>query len=603
MRLQAKAFTVMLVLTASLAVALHLVSSRMMMREVRRSERERITRDLDGVQVALKAQARRLGATAGDWAFWDESYDFVRGAFPEFPAENMTTRTLVTLELQVMMFLSPQGQPLTALSVNAEGLETPLSPALLAFATRPLAEWGMDPESKLRSGLAVIDGESWVFAACEVLPATGIGEPVGVLLVGHRVNGQELAQAMKLIVVQVNGLDETETGPAAGEASDRLDALNAQVMEGRRVLMDAWDRPALRLWVQNDRETYRNAQATQSAMSWALAALTMGGGVFYLVLMRQVVVRPVESLREQVRKVRSQGDLNQRMVMPGRDELRGLSDDINDLLSNLQQAQARLEKARAAAAAASAAKSQFLANVSHELRTPLAAVLGFTELVLMESLPMSALESLESVWRNGQRLLGIVDDMLDLASLETGQVAVELVECSPTRILADVASEQSDKALEKDLGFELVYVTAVPCRILTDPRRLGRVLRHLLDNAVKFTRSGKVRIEVSTDAAPQSAATWLRIAVSDTGVGMSDEVISRLFRPFEQADNSLTREFGGAGLGLAVAARAAALLGGRIDVRSTVGAGSTFTLEVPLNQASVQSEQPAESFEPTSVTR
>ncbi len=235
-----------------------------------------------------------------------------------------------------------------------------------------------------------------------------------------------------------------------------------------------------------------------------------------------------------------------------------------------------LEEARSVADAASASKSAFLANMSHEIRTPMTAILGFTDLLADPEQSQADRDTyLETVRRQGEHLVSLINDILDLSKIEADKLKVEKIACAPGAILNDVAGLLAAKAAGKGITLDFRADGPLPQTVVTDPTRLRQILINLVGNAVKFTDRGSVQVRASME--PEG---FLRIAVSDSGLGMTPEQLSRLFKPFSQADESTTRKFGGTGLGLTISRRLARLLGGDIIVESTPGSGSTFTLRV-----------------------
>jgi PAS domain S-box-containing protein len=269
--------------------------------------------------------------------------------------------------------------------------------------------------------------------------------------------------------------------------------------------------------------------------------------------------------------------------------LAAFAEDITDR----KRAEEAIRQSKVEAEQANAAKSVFLANMSHEIRTPMTAILGFTELVDNSieccttcpdhsSCPTRAetKESLQIIQRNGEHLLELIGDILDLSKIEAGKMEMERAPCSPVQIIEDVVSLMRARAIEKGLTLDARYEFPLPEIILSDPARVRQVLINLVGNAVKFCSHGGAQIVVRCITDVQAGRASMAFDVKDTGIGMTPDEIGRLFQPFAQADSSTTRQYGGTGLGLAISKRLAEALGGDIHVVSTPGKGSTFTFTV-----------------------
>lgn len=252
-----------------------------------------------------------------------------------------------------------------------------------------------------------------------------------------------------------------------------------------------------------------------------------------------------------------------------------------------------LEELYNRAEAATRAKSEFLANMSHEIRTPMTAILGYAELLLDElaeaNLTPDHLAALQTIQRNGNYLLSLLNDILDLSKLEAGRFQIEKRPFDLGETLRDVVELMRVRAEDKKLSLKLETDSGLPHIIRSDPVRLRQILINLVGNAIKFTEHGEVRLRVS---AVTSAPQWvdLQFDVIDTGIGMTEEQLSRLFQPFTQGDASTSRKYGGTGLGLAISKRLAELLGGTITVSSVPGKGSVFTVKVAAEVVPVAEE-------------
>jgi signal transduction histidine kinase/ActR/RegA family two-component response regulator len=240
--------------------------------------------------------------------------------------------------------------------------------------------------------------------------------------------------------------------------------------------------------------------------------------------------------------------------------------------------EAALRRKTVEAEAAAVAKADFLANMSHEIRTPLTGVLGYAGLLdALDGLPAIARSHIGRIVASGQTLLAIVNDVLDFSKLEAGQIELDPQPFDPAAVLADAAELMRPQAAGKGLSIGIAAGDALPEVLVADSARLRQVLINLLGNAVKFTARGGITIAARHDPAQGR----LRIAVSDTGIGVPAEQAERLFQRFYQVDGSSTRRFGGAGLGLAISRALVEAMGGAIGVESRAGEGSTFWFEVP----------------------
>jgi PAS domain S-box-containing protein len=249
-------------------------------------------------------------------------------------------------------------------------------------------------------------------------------------------------------------------------------------------------------------------------------------------------------------------------------------------ITPLRQINDELRIARDAADDANRAKSEFLANMSHEIRTPMTAILGYAELLAEDSAhqPPDQVDAITTIRRNGEHLLAIINDILDLSKIEAGKMTLERISMSVVEVIDDVCRLLQQRALDRQIRLACEYATPVPRAILGDPLRLRQVVVNLVGNAVKFTNAGEVKVVCGFSEGE------LSIKVIDTGIGMSPEQVSRLFGCFEQADTSMTRRFGGTGLGLRICKQLAMLMGGDITVISAPGKGSTFEVRFPVGQ-------------------
>ncbi len=257
----------------------------------------------------------------------------------------------------------------------------------------------------------------------------------------------------------------------------------------------------------------------------------------------------------------------------------GISRDV----SKLKEAEVALEQARDAALETARIKSEFLANMSHEIRTPMNAITGMTDLLLDTHLDEEQREFVDTIRGSTDTLLGIINDILDFSKIEAGKLSIETLDFDLREVIEDTVEMLAQRSQAKRV--ELVYALDddVPTKLRGDPRRLGQVLANLLSNAVKFTERGEVLVRVAK-VRDNEETVHIRLSVNDTGIGIPSKTLPLIFKAFTQADGSTTRKYGGTGLGLAISKQLVEIMKGKIGVESTVGTGSTFWFELPLEK-------------------
>ncbi len=348
---------------------------------------------------------------------------------------------------------------------------------------------------------------------------------------------------------------------------------------------------------------------TELARSLILAAAIVFG-------MRWLLLRHLSRVSSYTAQL-TVDSLDQSLRLPQRsrgrgDELDTLVESINTMRVSLQdeiqrreesdRTSQRLASEKEAVEIAGAARREFFAQISHEIRTPMNAIVGMSHLLLQEREPDTVHGYARKIRRAAQSLLGIIDDILDMSKFDAGRIELDRVEFDFADFIEGVVDLVEQSAVEKGLALSVDVDAEVPAAVVGDPLRLRQIVLNLLANAVKFTASGFVRLQVSVLGRDRSHVN-LRIAVQDSGVGISAEQIDRIFTPYAQADKSIARRYGGTGLGLALSQRLAGLMDARIVVDSRAGEGSTFWFDLSLALANAESSRRATVTRTTEVAQ
>lgn len=301
-------------------------------------------------------------------------------------------------------------------------------------------------------------------------------------------------------------------------------------------------------------------------------------------------LKPLVSLQSTLKRVAA-GDFDVTVENQSTDrEIAAISNAIRTTIAGLLQRDLEKEEALRAkftAEAANEAKSLFLANMSHEIRTPLHGLLGFLNLLTRTPLNKEQSEYLKTVNTSAKTLLAIINDILDFSKIEAGKLSLEEIEMDLQETFEETAGLHAATAENKGLELAITYTAEPNLMVLGDPARIMQILSNLISNAIKFTDRGAVIVRLCVEKNTETDVT-VNFSVRDTGIGISNEVIERLFQPFTQADSSTTRKYGGTGLGLVIVKRILEIMGSRIQIESSPGKGSCFSFSLTFKKAKAQ---------------
>ena len=328
--------------------------------------------------------------------------------------------------------------------------------------------------------------------------------------------------------------------------------------------------------------------------AWIVVALVFAISAGFIVFLSNSLSSPLKSLSGEVREFVNSGFSVPAVAVRApheKDEVGQIARDFEVLQEKMMEYVGSVKREQAKADAANKAKSMFLANMSHEIRTPLNGVAGASQLLQTTGLNQEQQEYAEIIAHSSHNLMGIVNDILDFSKIEAGKIELEKQDFSLQQAASSLAKTARAEAQRKGLDFDFDDSDLQQCFVNGDQTKWSQVVGNLLSNAVKFTETGSVSLKIQCQAIGQSRAK-VSVRVSDTGVGIPEKMLARIFDPFKQEDASTTRKFGGTGLGLSICSELARLMGGSVTAHSTPGKGSTFVFESYMNTATGQAKAP-----------
>ena len=621
MSLRSKTLVVLVPCVLVMVVAQYMVCYLQMMPRFEYLEREDARHHITVIQGALNERLASIARLCKDWAFWDDTYAFMDNGNQAYLDSNCPPAVSCEAGLHLIQYYNVDGQLVwgatrdtqTGKTFQIEGVPLEGFPA-----DSPLVHHSSATDSTV--GLMRVGSQMMLIAAYPILTSDGEGPVRGSMVHGRLFNEAEQQWLREQTEGDTSVL--TFTKPDSTKRSSVADIDFETISKDRLRVSSSLNgidgNLALTLTLISPRQITLEGRNVIWYETLTFTVVCLVVLAFAWQGFRRVVLQPIEEITKHIAALHHTGDMSKRLGKQGTDELGVLACQFDELIAQLEESEKRhkiadqqlkehvnaleqqkeaAEQFYEAAEAATQAKSEFLANMSHEIRTPMTAILGYSDVLLGELEQESSRSAVYTIKRNGEHLLNVINDILDLSKIEAGKLAVEQISCSPVQVVAEVASLMRVRAQAKNLPLDIEYAGSIPESIHCDPIRLRQILINLIGNAIKFTETGRVRV-LTRLIQSSDRPSWLQFDVIDTGIGMTQEQVLRLFKPFMQADSSTSRKFGGTGLGLSISKRLAKLLGGDILVSSTPGKGSTFSVTVetgPLDDVQML-ENPAEAM-------
>jgi signal transduction histidine kinase len=632
MTLRQKTLLTVGLILVGLLVFLYAASQTLIVRGFEQVENQAVQDNLNRVLNAIADEQAALLSTSNDWSQWDDTYNFVQSPTQAYIDSNLAVGTFNNLKIDLAAFIDLNGKMVFSKAVDRQSGETVDFPAELApylGSYSPL----INPPVGGQSGLVRIPDGLLMLVAQRITNNDGTAPPRGTLVFGRYLNDEYLgsqAQSLRLTLTLytpgATDLPEDVQIAAASLTRDNptlVRPLSEKVAAGYATLEDVAGKTIGLLRVEMPRAVYQQGQASLSYFLLALLGVGAASVLVTLFVLERMVLRRIDRLSRKVIQIRDAGISSTPLPLNGNDELADLARSMQSLLDALAVSQGNLEKANnelerrvvertralkeandrltqevaerrqaqnEAAAARDQAlqalkfKQQVLANISHDSRTPLNVITLRVEMMQRGVFgPVNDRQkaALDGVLVSANQLLGFINNLLSEAQFQSNRVKLKFAPCPPADLVNHAREIMTPLAAQKHLSLDIEVAADLPPTVTIDADRFNQILSNLMDNAIKFTDEGGVKVRLYR----ADAEHWA-LRVSDTGTGIPKDAQPRIFDAFWQVDGSSTRRVNlGVGLGLSIVRQLAEAMGGSISVESEPGAGTTFTVTLPFAQS------------------
>ncbi|MFN8375066.1 MAG: CHASE4 domain-containing protein [Anaerolineae bacterium] len=546
-----------------------------------RAMRQNAWRVINAIQDELNAfQAQTI-----DWARWDATYHFVEGNYNEFPDDNLMDFVFVSNNVNLMLFVDRQSEVVYGKAVNLQdGHEVTVPQQVIddVAPESPLANF-----SDGISGILMVDDTPMLVVSTPILRSSLQGPSNGALIWGRFLDSNAVLRIQEqlrfnLTLMSVNAADMPDDFASALSSLSRESQIDVEVntqdtVASYMLFFDVYDQPAFVMRLQMPRDIYSQGQNSILYFTVFLLVACALLIVVVMLLLEKNVLSRLEHLNGSVSRIRQSTDWSARVTLHGDDEVGVLAVSINQMLEALTQSQQQEQRARGEAEL----REKVFKTFSHDVRTPLAAIALYSEMLyrgLYDAVSPRQAEAAQSIHTSAKHLIRFMDNLLDEAQLTAGKLQLHEKTVEIADLVKGVETITLPLAREKKLALNIDTDADLPGSLCGDFERLEQILTNLITNSIKYTNEGEIKVRLTV----LDEHHW-RIQVSDSGVGISAEALEHIFDPFWQVDDTKTRRaMMGVGLGLSIVKQLVELMSGELEVQSTLGVGSVFTVTLPL---------------------
>jgi signal transduction histidine kinase len=563
-------------------------------------EQETSHRNVERILSVVDDTFDSMLATNLDWGHWDETYNFVRGEYPDFVEINLTVLTAYNLNLNMMLFVDANKNLLHAEVIDRQAIEyTPMPEGLSRWVEGDSPFVNHTERESAVSGFVRINDHLLMLTSTPILLNEGQGEISGSLVLGRYFDAPEVQELADSLQFELQMLDYNASDLSADAIEARaslsadnpisIQVLNEESIAGYALISDIDGQPIGIIQATIPREIFQRGQQTLNILGLVLLGSGAAMAVVSALALEAVVVNRITKLSEEVDAIQEANSQSKRVTVSSDDEVSRLSKNINSMLERIDSNRRQLSDQNAAlkiayqqAEEATRLKSEFLSTMSHELRTPLNAIVGYAGIMLEGiggEIDTEARSMIENINESSEHLLKLINDILDISKIEAGRLEIVSENFAVRPLVETVTNNLRVLAEQKNLVFDVDVDENVPMLLVGDKERLSQIMINLLSNAFKFTDKGVVGLYMVW----QDNALLMR--VRDTGIGIPPHALQYIFDEFRQVDGSYSRTYQGTGLGLAIVKKLAEAMGGTVAVESRVDEGSVFTVNLPLKLA------------------